>query len=66
MTTGALSDVIDRITSSAGLDDEVTSHRLRHTFGTELTRSGVDSVTVAEPGRARRMQRAVDLLTADG
>jgi site-specific recombinase XerD len=26
----------------------VTSHRLRHTFGTELTRSGVDIVTVAE------------------
>jgi site-specific recombinase XerD len=80
MTTDALSDVIDRITSSAGLDDEVTSHRLRHTFGTELTRSGVDIVTVAElmghaslettrlytrPSHAD-MQRAVDLLTSDG
>ena len=27
MTTDALADVIDRITSAAGLDDEVTSHR---------------------------------------
>ena len=26
----------------------MTSHVLRHTFGTELTRSGVDLVTVAE------------------
>ncbi len=79
MTTDALSDVIDRITSSAGLDDEVTSHVLRHTFGTELTRDGVDIVTVAElmghaslettrlytrPSTAD-MQRAVDLLTVD-
>jgi site-specific recombinase XerD len=47
MTTDALSDVIDRIAAAVGLD-EVTSHRLRHTFGTELTRSGVDIVTVAE------------------
>lgn len=80
MTTDALADVIDRITSAAGLEDEVTSHRLRHTFGTELTRNGVDIVTVAElmghaslettrlytrPSEAD-MQRAVDLLSADG
>jgi site-specific recombinase XerD len=80
MTTDALADVIDRITSTASLEDEVTSHRLRHTFGTELTRNGVDIVTVAElmghaslettrlytrPSEAD-MQRAVDALSADG
>jgi site-specific recombinase XerC len=79
MTTDALADVIDRITKAAGLEDEVTSHRLRHTFGTELTRSGVDIVTVAElmghaslettrlytRPSADDMQRAVDLLTTD-
>jgi site-specific recombinase XerD len=79
MTTDALADVINRITKAAGLEDEVTSHRLRHTFGTELTRKGVDIVTVAElmghaslettrlytRPSADDMQRAVDLLTAD-
>jgi site-specific recombinase XerD len=79
MTTDALADVIDGITRAAGLDDQVTSHVLRHTFGTGLTRSGVDIVTVAElmghaslettrlytrPSKAD-MQRAVDLLGAD-
>jgi site-specific recombinase XerC len=79
MTTDAIADAIDAITRAAGLDDHVTSHVLRHTFGTELTRSGVDLVTVAElmghaslettrlytrPSEAD-MQRAVDLLTAD-
>jgi site-specific recombinase XerD len=80
MTTDALADVIDRITAAAGLEDEVTSHRLRHTFGTDLIRSGVDIVTVAElmghaslettrlytRPSAADMQRAVDLLSADG
>ena len=79
MTTDAIADVISAITRSAGLDDHVTSHVLRHTFGTELTRSGVDLVTVAElMGHASLettrlytrptsadMQRAVDLLAAD-
>jgi site-specific recombinase XerC len=80
MTTDAIADVIEAITRAAGLDDHVTSHMLRHTFGTELTRSGVDIVTVAElmghaslettrlytrPSEAD-MQRAVDLLSADG
>src|SRR5712692_60113 len=79
MTTDAIADVIEAITKAAGLDDHVTSHVLRHTFGTELTRSGVDLVTVAElmghaslettrlytrPSEAD-MQRAIDLLTAD-
>jgi integrase/recombinase XerC len=80
MTTDALADVITAIVEGAGLDDHVTSHVLRHTFGTELTRSGVDIVTVAElMGHASLettrlytrpsgpvMQRAVDLLSADG
>jgi site-specific recombinase XerD len=79
MTTDAIADVITAITSAAGLDDHVTSHVLRHTFGTELTRSGVDLVTVAElmghaslettrlytRPSADDMQRAVDLLSAD-
>jgi integrase/recombinase XerC len=80
MTTDALAGVIDRITAAAGLEDEVTSHILRHTFGTELTRSGTDIVTVAElmghaslettrlytrPSEAD-MQDAVDKLSADG
>lgn len=79
MTADALADVIDRITAAAGLDDEVTSHRLRHTFGTELTRKGVDIVTVAElmghaslettrlytRPSAEDMQQAIDLLTVD-
>ena len=79
MTTNAVADVIDAITRAAGMDDHVTSHVLRHTFGTELTRSGVDIVTVAElmghaslettrlytRSSAADMQRAVDLLTAD-
>jgi site-specific recombinase XerD len=79
MTTDAIADVIAAITTAAGLDDRVTSHVLRHTFGTELTRRGVDIVTVAElmghaslettrlytRPSAADMQRAVDLLTAD-
>ncbi|MGH3201344.1 MAG: tyrosine-type recombinase/integrase [Streptosporangiaceae bacterium] len=48
MTTDAIADVLTAITNSAGLDDHVTSHVLRHTFGTELTRRGVDLVIVAE------------------
>jgi site-specific recombinase XerD len=79
MTTDALADVITAITRAAGLDDDVTSHILRHTFGTELVRSGVDLVTVAElmghaslettrlytRPSASDVQRAVDVLTAD-
>jgi site-specific recombinase XerD len=80
MTTDAIADVIAAITAAAGMDDHVTSHVLRHTFGTELTRSGVDLVTVAElmghaslettrlytRPSAADLQRAVDLLAADG
>ena len=79
MTTDAIADVIAAITKAAGLDDHVTSHMLRHTFGTELTRKGVDIVTVAElmghaslettrlytRPSAEDMQRAIDMLAAD-
>ncbi|HET9973160.1 MAG TPA: tyrosine-type recombinase/integrase [Streptosporangiaceae bacterium] len=80
LTTDAIDDAIQGIARGAALDDHVTSHVLRHTFGTELTRSGVDIVTVAElmghgslettrlytRPTADDMQRAVDLLSADG
>lgn len=79
LTTDAIDDAIQAITKAAALDDHVTSHVLRHTFGTELTRGGVDIVTVAElmghaslettrlytRPSADDMQSAVDLLTAD-
>ena len=79
MTTDALADVITAIAAAACLEEEVTSHVLRHTFGTELTRRGVDIVTVAElmghaslettrlytRPSADDMQRAVDLLSSD-
>jgi site-specific recombinase XerD len=79
ISTDTIADVLAGITSAAGLDDHVTVHVARHTFGTELTRSAVDLVTVAElmghaslettrlytrPSEAD-MQRAVDLLAAD-
>ena len=40
--------IIARIAAAAGLDDVVTPHVLRHTFGTDLVRGGTDIVTVAE------------------
>ena len=45
MTTDAIADVVAAITT-AGSDDQLTSHVLRHTFGIEL--SGVAPVTVAK------------------
>jgi hypothetical protein len=42
-----ITDAIAAITTAAGMDDHVTSHVLRHTFGAEF-RSGVGIVTVAE------------------
>ncbi len=80
ISVDAIHDAIGGIARTAGLDDHVTCHVGRHTFGTELVRSGVDLVTVAElmghadlettrgyvlPTEAD-MQRAVDLLSADG
>lgn len=47
-TPEAVDDVIAAITKAHGLDERVTAHTLRHTFGTTLVRGGVDIVTVAE------------------
>ncbi|GIF01580.1 tyrosine-type recombinase/integrase [Paractinoplanes rishiriensis] len=41
-------EIIGNIAVTAGLAELVTPHVLRHSFGTDLVRSGVDLVTVAE------------------
>lgn len=78
-TPEAVDDVIAAITRAAGLDEHVTAHTLRHTFGTTLVRGGVDIVTVAElmghasiettrlysRPSAEDMERAVALLVFD-
>ena len=46
-TPEAVNDVIAAITRAAGLDEHVTAHVLRHTFGTNLVRDGKDLPTVA-------------------
>lgn len=46
-TAEAVNDVILAVTCRAGLDEHVTAHVLRHTFGTNLVRDGVDLPTVA-------------------
>jgi integrase/recombinase XerD len=48
LTTDAIGDVLDRISLTAGLEDAVTAHKLRHTFATTMLRSGVDVVTVSQ------------------
>jgi site-specific recombinase XerD len=79
LTTDAIGDILARITTAAGLDDHITAHRLRHTFGTSMIRDGVDIVTVAElMGHARLettrsytqptaedLERALDALPVD-
>jgi integrase/recombinase XerC len=53
-TPEAVNDVISSITRAAGLDEHVTVHVLRHCFGTNLVRDGVDLPTVADlMGHAR-------------
>ena len=53
-TPEAVNDVIASITRAAGLDEHVTVHVLRHCFGTNLVRDGVDLPTVADlMGHAR-------------
>lgn len=44
----AVDDAIVAITRAAGLDEEITAHTLRHTFGTTMVRDGVDIVQVAQ------------------
>jgi site-specific recombinase XerD len=46
-TAEAVNDVIAAITMTAGLDEKITAHTLRHCFGTNLVRDGVDLPTVA-------------------
>lgn len=72
-------DVITGIAATAGLDDRVTAHVLRHSFATTLVRGGTDLVIAAELlGHARLettraytrpsaedRQRAVALLPVD-
>lgn len=41
-------DVFASLAETAGLDDEFSSHVLRHTFATTLTRAGSDVVLVAD------------------
>ena len=46
-TAEAVNDVIAGICQRAGLDEKITAHTLRHCFGTNLVRDGVDLPTVA-------------------
>ncbi|MFI6458638.1 tyrosine recombinase XerC [Streptosporangium amethystogenes] len=48
LTTRGASDVFTAIGEAAGLDEATNAHLGRHTFVTELIRSGEDLVTVAE------------------
>jgi site-specific recombinase XerD len=48
LTTDAIDDVISGIVKSAGLEDRITAHVLRHTFATRMLRQGTDIVTVSE------------------
>jgi len=48
LSATSASDIITGIAADAGLDDDTTSHTLRHTFATTLVRAGTDLVTVAE------------------
>jgi site-specific recombinase XerD len=41
-------DIITAIADTAGLDDDITAHVLRHTFATRLVRGRTDLVIVAE------------------
>lgn len=60
-------DVLVAIADEAGVNDEFSSHVLRHTFGTTLVRDGHDLVLVAElMGHARvETTRAYSLPTAE-
>lgn len=48
LSTRSADEVIAGIARAAGLEEVVTPHVLRHTFGTDLIRAGTDVVTVAE------------------
>ena len=57
----AVNLLLDELTADADLVDEngrpaLSAHTLRHTFGTNLTRSGVDVVTVAQLMGHKRLE----------
>ncbi len=79
LTTRSARDILAELAGEARLDEEFTSHVLRHTFGTTLVRAGHDLVLVAElmghrrlettrgytrPGRTDR-ERAINSLPTD-
>jgi hypothetical protein len=56
LTTRGARDVLVALAVEAQLEEEFTSHVLRHTFGTTLVRSGHDLVLVAELMGHRRLE----------
>jgi site-specific recombinase XerD len=48
LTTRAVGHLIDRIEGEVGIEGALHPHVLRHTFGRQLARSGVDLSTIAE------------------
>ena len=56
LTTSGARDVLVALAVEAHLEEEFTSHVLRHTFGTTLVRSGHDLVLVAELMGHRRLE----------
>jgi site-specific recombinase XerD len=60
LSARAVDQLLDALAADADLVDDdgnpaASAHTLRHTFGTNLLRSGVDIVTVAELMRHRRL-----------
>jgi site-specific recombinase XerD len=56
LSTRGARDILARLAGEAGLDEDFTSHVLRHTFGTTLVRAGHDLVLVAELMGHRRLE----------
>jgi integrase/recombinase XerC len=56
LTTRGARDVLATLADEAALEEEFTSHVLRHTFGTTLVRAGHDLVLVAELMGHRRLE----------
>ncbi len=56
LTTRGARDVLVALAAEAHLEEEFTSHVLRHTFGTTLVRSGHDLILVAELMGHRRLE----------
>jgi integrase/recombinase XerC len=56
LSTRAARDILAALAGEAHLEEEFTSHVLRHTFGTTLVRTGHDLVLVAELMGHRRLE----------